>query len=80
MNTGFFTLHSDVPCEGPGDAETLSWAMELAGVGRDARIVEAMSGADEDMMKVLEVQEAEIALWRRYRDEFGYALAVVRPK
>ena len=50
MNEAIFTLHSDVPREGPGEARNL----------------------DE--------QGTAIALWRRNCDQFGYALAVVRPR
>ena len=46
----------------------------------EARVAILRSGADADMTQVLDEQEAEIALWRRYRDQFGYALAVVRPR
>jgi SAM-dependent methyltransferase len=46
----------------------------------EARVALLRPGADEEMSMVLSQQEAEIALWRRYRDQFGYALAVVRPR
>jgi len=82
MSDAFFTLHSDVPREGPGDAASLHWAMELAGVKSDARILDAGCGqwADAALNAVLDGQAAENTLWRAHRDEFGHALAVVRPR
>nr|WP_246237420.1 class I SAM-dependent methyltransferase [Halovulum dunhuangense] len=47
-------MHSDLPREGPGDAESLRWACALAGVGRDARILDAGAGPGADVAGLLE--------------------------
>lgn len=46
----------------------------------DARAAALRAGADAQMRAVLDEHDAEAALWRRYRDQFGYALAVVTPR
>ena len=46
----------------------------------EARIAALRPGADADLAKVLDEADAEIALWRKYRHQFGYALSVVRPE
>ena len=53
MNEAFFTLHKDVPREGPGDSASLTWAMDLAGVARDARIMDAGAGPGADVADLL---------------------------
>jgi SAM-dependent methyltransferase len=45
----------------------------------EARIATLRPGADADLLQVLDAAAGEIALWRENRDQFGYALAVVRP-
>lgn len=45
----------------------------------EARIAQLRPVADADLVTVLNAGEEEIALWRRWRDQFGYILAVVRP-
>lgn len=49
----FFTLHADLPREGPGDAESLAWAASLAGVKPDARILDAGCGPGADIGALL---------------------------
>lgn len=44
----FFTLHSDLPREGPGDAADVLWALDLAGVPAEARILDAGCGPGAD--------------------------------
>ncbi|MFZ7089605.1 SAM-dependent methyltransferase [Primorskyibacter sp. 2E233] len=44
----------------------------------EKRIAQLRPTADEDLAAVLDEAEAEIALWRRYWEQFGYALSVVR--
>ncbi|WP_300513473.1 class I SAM-dependent methyltransferase [Aliiroseovarius sp.] len=53
MNEAFFTLHCDVPREGPGDAASVAWAMDLAGRARDARILDAGAGPGADIAGLL---------------------------
>jgi len=51
--SAFFTLHADLPREGPGDAESLAWAARLAGVAQDARILDAGCGPGGDIEGLL---------------------------
>ncbi|NCU20797.1 class I SAM-dependent methyltransferase, partial [Candidatus Falkowbacteria bacterium] len=37
----FFLLHSGLEREGPGDRESLDWAMGVAGIGPDAAVLDA---------------------------------------
>lgn len=55
MNEAFFILHSEVPREGPGDAASLHWAMDLAGIKPDARILDAGCGPGADVADLLAV-------------------------
>lgn len=50
----FFTLHQDLPREGPGDRATLDWALDLAGVKKDARILDAGCGPGADVSGLLD--------------------------
>ena len=45
----------------------------------EARIEKLRPGAEGELAKVLDADEAEIAGWRAHRGEFGYQLTVVRP-
>ncbi len=49
MNAAFFTVHSDLPREAPGDEVSLSWALRLADVGERARILAAGCGPGADL-------------------------------
>jgi len=49
MNAAFFTIHSGLPREGPGDREALDWALAQVGVARDARILDAGCGPGADI-------------------------------
>ncbi len=51
--SAFFTLHADLPREGPGDAESLAWAVGLAGVAGDARILDGGCGPGADIAGLL---------------------------
>lgn len=53
LGEAFFQLHSDLPREGPGDADSLEWAMDLARVPRDARILDAGCGPGADVAVLL---------------------------
>lgn len=46
----------------------------------ERRIAELRPGADAALSQVLDEGAQEAALWRRYRDQFGYLLSVVRPR
>jgi trans-aconitate methyltransferase len=45
----FFTLHRDLPREGPGLAEDVAWAAKAAGLGQKARICDAACGPGADI-------------------------------
>lgn len=49
----FFTLHDDLPREGPGDAQSVAFAARLAGVKADARILDAGAGPGADIPALL---------------------------
>ncbi|MDG3040089.1 SAM-dependent methyltransferase [Roseicyclus marinus] len=49
----FFTLHADLPREGPGETADVAWAAELAGLKPDARILDAASGPGGDIGALL---------------------------
>ena len=44
----FFTLHKDLPREGPGTAEDVKWAVDLAGTHGEARVCDAGCGPGAD--------------------------------
>ena len=54
MNEAFFTLHDDLPREGPGDRESLDWAMSVARPPKDARILDAGCGPGADIHALLQ--------------------------
>lgn len=49
----FFVLHSDLPREGPGTEADVAWACDLAGVARDAAILDAGAGPGGDVNALL---------------------------
>lgn len=49
----FFTLHADLPREGPGETADVAWAAGIAGVRPDARILDAASGPGGDIGALL---------------------------
>lgn len=50
----FFRIHCDLPREGPGDRDSLAAALAVAGIGRDARILDAGCGPGADVAALLE--------------------------
>lgn len=50
---GFFRLHDDLPREGPGDIETLNWALDRAEIGVAANILDAGCGPGGDVTGLL---------------------------
>tara|TARA_R110002124_G_scaffold178914_1_gene346683 strand:- start:462 stop:1199 length:738 start_codon:yes stop_codon:yes gene_type:complete len=50
----FFTLHRDLPREGPGAAADVAWAVERAGVGGHARIADVACGPGGDIAALLD--------------------------
>lgn len=52
-NDAFFTLHADLPREGPGETADVAWAAETAGIGPDARILDAACGPGGDIGALL---------------------------
>lgn len=53
MTDPFFVLHADIPREGPGDPESLDWAMGVANLPRDAKILDAGCGPGADIEGLL---------------------------
>ena len=49
----FFLLHSGLEREGPGDRESLDWAMGVAGIGPDAAVLDAGCGPGADVAGLL---------------------------
>jgi SAM-dependent methyltransferase len=49
----FFTLHADLPREGPGETADVAWAAELAGLRPDARVLDAACGPGGDIGALL---------------------------
>lgn len=57
----FFTVHADLPREGPGLPADVLWALELAGVSAPARVLDAGCGPGADLEMLAEVlHEARI--------------------
>lgn len=52
----FFTVHRDLPREGPGLPEDVLWALEVADVSEDARICDAACGPGADTMTLAEAR------------------------
>ncbi len=50
----FFTIHTDLPREGPGCRESLDWAMSVAQPPRNARICDAGCGPGADVARLLD--------------------------
>lgn len=51
----FFTLHADLPREGPGETADVAWAAEVAGITSRALILDAASGPGGDVGALLRV-------------------------
>jgi SAM-dependent methyltransferase len=49
----FFTLHADLPREGPGETADVAWAAEVAGLARGARLLDAACGPGGDIGALL---------------------------
>ena len=54
-STAFFTLHTDLPREGPGQPEDVKWAVELVGTHGEARICDAGCGPGADTETLAEL-------------------------
>lgn len=50
----FFTVHKDLPREGPGTPDDVAWACALAGLAKDASICDAGSGPGGDVAALLD--------------------------
>lgn len=58
MNPAFMTLHSGLPREAPGDAESLAWALDVAGTPATARILDAGCGPGADLAVLARLRPA----------------------
>lgn len=54
MTDAFFEIHTGLDREGPGDRDSLDWALELARVPPDARILDAGCGPGADIAGLLD--------------------------
>jgi len=54
LQTAFFTLHRDLPREGPGEAADIAWATALAGIGSKAQLADVGCGPGADIAALLE--------------------------
>lgn len=54
MNSAFFTLHTDLPREGPGEAADVAWAAQVAEVRPGRAVLDACSGPGADIAALLE--------------------------
>lgn len=52
----FFTVHRDLPREGPGLPEDVHWALEVAGTPENASILDAASGPGADTVTLAEAR------------------------
>ncbi|MEL7166646.1 MAG: class I SAM-dependent methyltransferase [Pseudomonadota bacterium] len=50
----FFTVHHDLPREGPGEAADVYWALDLAGVFGRVRVLDAACGPGADLVTLAE--------------------------
>ena len=50
----FFTLHRDLPREGPGEPADVAWAANVAGLQPDARIADVGCGPGGDIAALLD--------------------------
>ena len=50
----FFTLHRDLPREGPGEPADVAWAAGIAGLAADARIADVGCGPGGDIAALLD--------------------------
>jgi SAM-dependent methyltransferase len=51
----FFTIHADLPREGPGETADVAWAAEVAGLTSRVRILDAACGPGGDLGALLRV-------------------------
>lgn len=54
LQTAFFTLHRDLPREGPGEAADIAWATALSGIGPKAQLADVGCGPGADIAALLE--------------------------
>ncbi len=50
----FFTLHRDLPREGPGEASDVAWASRAAGIATNAEMADVGCGPGADIMALLD--------------------------
>ena len=85
----FFTVHRDLPREGPGEAADVLWALAVAGTPRNARVLDAACGPGADTVtlaearadakvEAIEKQEHFVEAARRRTARFGGRVSVRR--
>lgn len=50
----FFTVHRDLPREGPGTPADVLWALDLAAISGDVRVLDAACGPGADLVSLAE--------------------------
>ena len=55
-DSGFWTVHRDLPREGPGSPEDVRWALDLSGTPAMARICDAACGPGADALTLCEAR------------------------
>lgn len=79
MNSAFFTLHSDLPREAPGDLESVEWALDLAQTPVRARILDAGCGPGADLAAFAGLRPAAALVGRDLHAPFIDRLRLEQP-
>jgi trans-aconitate methyltransferase len=72
----FFTLHRDLPREGPGVPEDIAWAVQTLGIQPGARVLDAASGPGGDIPALLDIPAAHVTAI----DTTGHFVEAVRDR
>ena len=70
MSDAFFILHDGLIREGPGDADSLGWALDLAGTPARARILDAGCGSGADLALLAQLRPGAVLVGRDLHPPF----------
>lgn len=56
MDEAFWTVHADLPRQGPGEAADVAWALDVAATPEEARILDAGCGPGADLLTLTEMR------------------------